>query len=235
MLETYLSDILLIAMEKILFLERDINGKKNKILREEGFIPAVVYNSKTESKNIMLDSSTAQRIAREATSTTIFDVELEGKEFKALVKEIDYNPVTDDLRHIAFFSVDETADMVFTIPFELVGVAPAVKNNLGVLIQVLDDIEVRCKVSEIIPSINVDISNLEHPGQSIGVDELNIPEALEIMNEDLKNATVVTITELQSEKILEPETTEDEETTEEGEEGASAEEDKATETEEVAE
>ncbi|HKM20039.1 MAG TPA: 50S ribosomal protein L25 [Candidatus Dojkabacteria bacterium] len=222
-------------MEKILFLERDINGKKNKILREEGFIPAVVYNSKTESKNIMLDSSTAQRIAREATSTTIFDVELEGKEFKALVKEIDYNPVTDDLRHIAFFSVDETADMVFTIPFELVGVAPAVKNNLGVLIQVLDDIEVRCKVSEIIPSINVDISNLEHPGQSIGVDELNIPEALEIMNEDLKNATVVTITELQSEKILEPETTEDEETTEEGEEGASAEEDKATETEEVAE
>lgn len=235
MLETYLSDILLIAMEKILFLERDINGKKNKVLREEGFIPAVVYNSKTESKNIMLDSSTAQRIAREATSTTIFDVELEGKEFKALVKEIDYNPVTDDLRHIAFFSVDETADMVFTIPFELVGVAPAVKNNLGVLIQVLDDIEVRCKVSEIIPSINVDISNLEHPGQSIGVDELNIPEALEIMNEDLKNATVVTITELQSEKILEPETTEDEETTEEGEEGASAEEDKATETEEVAE
>ena len=235
MLETYLSDILLIAMEKILFLERDINGKKNKILREEGFIPAVVYNSKTESKNIMLDSSTAQRIAREATSTTIFDVELEGKEFKALVKEIDYNPITDDLRHIAFFSVDETADMVFTIPFELVGVAPAVKNNLGVLIQVLDDIEVRCKVSEIIPSINVDISNLEHPGQSIGVDELNIPEALEIMNEDLKNATVVTITELQSEKILEPETTEDEETTEEGEEGASAEEDKATETEEVAE
>ena len=235
MLETYLSDILLIAMEKILFLERDINGKKNKILREEGFIPAVVYNSKTESKNIMLDSSTAQRIAREATSTTIFDVELEGKKFKALVKEIDYNPVTDDLRHIAFFSVDETADMVFTIPFELVGVAPAVKNNLGVLIQVLDDIEVRCKVSEIIPSINVDISNLEHPGQSIGVDELNIPEALEIMNEDLKNATVVTITELQSEKILEPETTEDEETTEEGEEGASAEEDKATETEEVAE
>lgn len=235
MLETYLSDILLIAMEKILFLERDINGKKNKVLREEGFIPAVVYNSKTESKNIMLDSSTAQRIAREATSTTIFDVELEGKKFKALVKEIDYNPVTDDLRHIAFFSVDETADMVFTIPFELVGVAPAVKNNLGVLIQVLDDIEVRCKVSEIIPSINVDISKLEHPGQSIGVDELNIPEALEIMNEDLKNATVVTITELQSEKILEPETTEDEETTEEGEEGASAEEDKATETEEVAE
>jgi len=220
-------------MEKILFLERDINGKKNKVLREEGFIPAVVYNAKTESKNIMIDSSTAQRITREATSTTIFDVELEGKAFKALVKEIDYDPVTDDLRHIAFFSVDETADMVFTIPFELVGVAPAVKNNLGVLIQVLNDIEVRCKVSEIVPSIHVDISKLEHPGQSIGVDELNIPETLEIMNEDLKNATVVTITELQSEDAFKSEATEEGEVAE-GEEDASAEKGEDT-AEEVAE
>lgn len=220
-------------MEKILFLERDINGKKNKVLREEGFIPAVVYNAKTESKNVMIDSSLAKKIARDATSTTILDGELEGKAFKTIVKEIDYNPITDDVRHIAFFEIDETKDMVFTIPFELIGVAPAVKNNLGVLVQVLDDIDVRCKVNEIIPSINVDISKLEHPGQSIGVDELNIPEALEIMNEDLKNATVVTITELQAETVVEPETAEGDEATEDTEEASTEKE--ATEGEEAAE
>ncbi len=193
--------ILLLAMEKIKFLERDLNGKKNKVLRREGFIPAVVYNAKTDSKNIMLDSSTAKKLVREATSTTILDAELEDKTFKAIVKEVDYNPVTDDIRHISFFEIDEAQDMVFTIPFELKGIAPAVKNNLGVLIQVLNDIDVRCKVNEIIPSIEVDISKLEHPGQSIAVDDLNIPEAMEIMNEDLKTATVVTITELQSEEV----------------------------------
>ncbi len=94
--------------------------------------------------------------------------------------------------------------MIFTIPFELIGIAPAVKNNLGVLVQVLNDIEVRCKVNEIIPSITVDISKLEHPGQSISVDELNIPEVMEIMNEDLKTATIVTITDLQSEEAIAP-------------------------------
>lgn len=188
-------------MEKIKFLERDIKGKKNTVLRKEGFVPAVVYNAKTDSKNIMVDSSVAKKIVREATSTTILDAELEDKSFKAIVKEVDYNPVTDDIRHISFFEIDETQDMVFTIPFELKGIAPAVKNNLGVLIQVLNDIDVRCKVNEIIPSIEVDISKLEHPGQSIGVDDLNIPEAMEIMNEDLKTATVVTITELQTEEV----------------------------------
>lgn len=208
-------------MEKIKFLERDINGKKNKDLRRDGFVPAVVYNAKTESKNIMIDSTTAKKLAREATSTTILDVDLDGKTFKTIVKEVDYNPVTEDLRHISFFEIDETKDMVFTIPFELIGIAPAVKNNLGVLVQVLNDIDVRCKVNEIIPSIDVDISKLEHPGQSIGVDELNIPEAMEIMNEDLKNATVVTITELQAEEILTPEVPEEGEVAE-GEEAAPA-------------
>lgn len=191
-------------METIKLLERDINGKKNKVLLKEGFIPAVIYNSKKESRNVMLDSSIAKKLVREVKSTTILDIELDDKIFKAIVKEIDFNPVTDELRHISFFEIDETKDMIFTIPFELIGIAPAVKNNLGVLVQVLNDIEVRCKVNEIIPSFIVDISKLEHPGQSISVDELNIPEVMGIINEDLKTATIVTITDLQSEEAISP-------------------------------
>lgn len=198
-------------MEQIKVLERDTTAKKNKTLRSEGFVPAVVYNTKTESTSIMIDSKLAIKVAKESTSTTIWEIDLEGKNFKVLVKEIDYNPVTDEIRHISFFEIDETKDMVFTIPFEIIGIAPAVKNNLGVLIQVLDDIDVRCKVNELIPSIQVDISGLVHPGQSLGVDDLKIPETISIINEDLKHATVVTITELQKEDTkVNTETTEGE-------------------------
>ena len=83
-------------MEKVKFLERDLNGKKNKILLKDGFVPAVVYNAKTESKNIMLDTSTAKQILKNATSTTILDTELDGKSFKVVVKEIDINPITEE-------------------------------------------------------------------------------------------------------------------------------------------
>lgn len=198
-------------MEKVKFLERDLNGKKNKILLKDGFVPAVVYNAKTESKNIMLDTSTAKQILKNATSTTILDTELEGKSFKVVVKEIDINPITEELRHISFFEIDESKDMVFSIPFEIIGISPAVKNNLGVLVEVMDSIEVRCKVNDLIPSIKVDISGLEHPGQSISIDELEIPKDISLINEELKNATVVTITEMQEEIVSTP--TESETTT----------------------
>lgn len=198
-------------MEKVKFLERDLNGKKNKILLKDGFVPAVVYNAKTESKNIMLDTSTAKQILKNATSTTILDIELDGKSFKVVVKEIDINPITEELRHISFFEIDESKDMVFSIPFEIIGISPAVKNNLGVLVEVMDSIEVRCKVNDLIPSIKVDISGLEHPGQSISIDELEIPKNISLINEELKNATVVTITEMQEEIVSTP--TESETTT----------------------
>lgn len=198
-------------MEKVKFLERDLNGKKNKILLKDGFVPAVVYNAKTESKNIMLDTSTAKQILKNATSTTILDTELDGKSFKVVVKEIDINPITEELRHISFFEIDESKDMVFSIPFEIIGISPAVKNNLGVLVEVMDSIEVRCKVNDLIPSIKVDISGLEHPGQSISIDELEIPKNISLINEELKNATVVTITEMQEEIVSTP--TESETTT----------------------
>ena len=191
-------------MEKIKFLERDVNGKKNKILNKEGFIPAVVYNAKTESKNIMLDSSIAKRIVRSATSTTILDVELDEKVFKVVVKEVDINPLTDELRHIVFFEIDESKDMVFSIPFEIIGISPAVKNNLGVMVNVMDALDVRCKVNDLIPSIKVDISGLEHPGQSISVEDLEIPKTISFINEDVKHSTIVTITEIQEEIIVTP-------------------------------
>jgi len=214
-------------MEKILFEKRDVTGKKSKKLYEEGKIPAVVYNSKGDSTNIQITISDASKIAREATSTTILDAELGKKTVKVVVKEIEINPFTDQLRHVAFFEIDESKEMVFTIPFEIVGVAPAVKNNLGVLVDVLNSVDVRCKLSDLVPFIEVDISTLEHPGQSISVDEVGIPKGMELVNEDLATATIVTITEMQKEEVIEPEVTE------EGEEGVEEGQEEETPTEEA--
>jgi len=187
-------------MEKILFEKRDTEGKKNKILLKEGKTPAVVYNAKRESRNIMITSQVAGKIAREATSTTILDAEIESKNIKVVVKEIDMNPITEEIRHISFFEIDENKEMAFTIPFKIIGISPAVKNNLGVMVEVMNSVDVKCKVVDLLPFIEVDISALEHPGQSISISDLNIPEAISLANEDFKNSTVVTVTELQAEE-----------------------------------
>lgn len=208
-------------MEKIIFEKREVHGKKNKQLISNGNVPSVVYNSKGDSTNIQITVSQASKIAREATSTTILDAQLGEKSMKVVVKEIDVNPFTDQIRHIAFFEIDESKEMVFTIPFQITGIAPAVKNNLGVLVEVLNSIDVRCKLSDLVPYIEVDISTLEHPGQSISVNEIGVPKGMELLNEELATATVVTVTEMQAEEIIEPVVEEDAEV--EGEEAAEGE------------
>ena len=196
-------------MENILFEKRDTKSSKSKNLLKEGKTPAVVYNSKTESESISIDSSTAKKLLKEATSTSIFNAQLDGKEMKVIVKEVDQNPLTEEIRHIAFFEIDETKDMVFTIPFNIIGVSPAVKNNLGVLVEVMPSINVKCKLKDLIPYFEIDVSSLDHPGQSISVDDLQIPEGITFVNDDVRNATIVTITELQQEDVAK--TTETEE------------------------
>ncbi len=224
-------DILLSIMEKIVFTKRNILGKKSKNLLKENLTPAVIYNAKGESTNIQIDSRIAGQISREATSTTIYDAELDGKASKVLVKEIDFDPRTEELRHISFFEIDESKPMVFTIPFHIVGISPAVKNNLGVLVEALDSIDVRCKLSDLKPFIEIDISGLDHPGQSIAVEDIKLPEGMSLINEDTKKSTIVTVTEPQKEEeVIAPVAVEGEEVVE----GAEATEEGAeTPTEEV--
>ena len=148
-------------MEKLSLQKRELTGKKVKRLLREKILPGVIYNSKGDSDNIQLSMSDAIKLVNRATLSTIVDVEIDSKSKKVIIKDVDTDPRTDGLRHIAFFEIDEKEAMVFEIPFELVGVSPAVKNSLGVLITVLPVLEVRCKLESLVPSIKIDISKLE--------------------------------------------------------------------------
>ncbi len=191
-------------MEKLQLEKRDVTGKKVRHIRNEGFVPAVVYNSKGESFNVSMNASDADWLSRNATSTTILDTSLEKDSFKTLVKEFDINPVSEQINHVSLFQIDENAPMVFTIPFNMIGISPAVKNNLGVLVNVLDSIEVRCKLKDLKPYIEIDISGLDHVGQTINVDDIKLPDGISLINDEQAKATIVTITEAQKIEEITP-------------------------------
>ncbi len=184
-------------MEKLQLQKREITGKKVRHLRKESLTPAVVYNAKGESFNVAMKTTDADWISRNTTSTTILETTLGNDSFKTLVKELDINPVTDEINHVSLFRIDESVPMVFTIPFNIIGISPAVKNNLGVLVEVLNSIEVRCKLSDLKSSIDIDISKLENVGQTINVDDIKLPEGMSLINDEQAKATIVTITEVQ--------------------------------------
>ncbi|MDX9738781.1 MAG: 50S ribosomal protein L25 [Candidatus Dojkabacteria bacterium] len=184
-------------MEKLKLQKREVTGKKVKALREQGLVPAVVYNSKTESYNTVILKSDAQKLYRNATSTTIFDTEIDGRDIKCVVKDFDTNSVTGEINHVSIFEIDENAPMVFTVPFKLVGVSPAVKNNLGILVNALDSVDVRCQLKKLQPEIAIDISNLTEPGQTISVEDITLPEGMTLVNDDVLTTAIVTIADAQ--------------------------------------
>lgn len=184
-------------MEKIVLNKRELTGNRASKLLAKGFVPAVIYNEKTESFNIQITVKEANWLIANTTSTTILDADLNGKMVKAVVKDVDYNPQTGEIRHIAFFQIDETKEMVFTVPFTLTGISPAVKNNLGILVKTLSSIDVKCKLANLVPEIVIDISEMEHPGQTISVADIKLPKGMTLPNEEHANNAIVTITQLQ--------------------------------------
>jgi large subunit ribosomal protein L25 len=200
-------------MENIVLEKRKLTGKKCKKLIREGFVPCVIYNSKTESTNCKVNRGDAERLVQNVTSSTMLNVDLDGKKMKAFVKDTTTDPRNDSIKHISFFEIDEKAEMTLDIPFMLVGISPAVKNNLGVLIQPTKSISVKAKSKDIVPHIEVDISGLENIGDAIILEEIEMPSGIELFNPEDVNNTIVTITELQ--KQVEEEVEEEEEAGEE--------------------
>lgn len=205
-------------MEKIKLQKRELTGKKIKQMREKDLIPAVIYNSKGDSTNLSLEKGIAIQLYRIATPTTILDVEIEGKDSKAIIKDFDINPKTTELLHVSFFEIDPKVVMDFTLPFTLKGVSPAVKNNLGILIQVSDSVKVRGKLEDLIAEIIIDVSHLDHPGQTISMEDIELPKGLELVHEEDEAMPIATITQLQKVEVVEEEEAKDEEG-EEAEEG----------------
>lgn len=188
-------------MNKITYKTRTEIGKDSKKLLLDKNVPAVMYSAKGDSDSITISLKEADKLLQTATKTTIIDLENDGKIIKAVIKEAQRHPLTDALIHMSFFKVDETADMVFDIPFVLDGIAPAVKNNLGAIQMVMATLKVKCKVNDLVPTISVDITKLERPGQTIRVSDIAIPKTIKLFHVEDKDATVVTITEFEKEEV----------------------------------
>lgn len=221
--------------------KREKVGKQSKKLAAQDLIPGVVYNSEGESTSIKIDKGEADREVPNVTTTSIVEIKLGSKTLKTILKEVQRDPVTDEIIHLSFFEVDPNKEMVFEIPFRSEGTAPAVKNNIGILVQIVDAIEVKCTVKDLIPEIVADISHLQKPGDTIRVYELDIPDSVTLLREEDEKLTVFTITHLQ--KIIEVEEEEPEgeegeegdEETPEGEEGETTEDEKSSDSKESGE
>ncbi len=185
-----------------------------KVVRGEDKIPAVLYGHGVDNVSVEMDYQDFRRVYRDAGGNSIIDLTIDGKAYKVLVQNVDFEPVTDKIHHVDFINVKMDEEITTTIPVEFVGVAPAVKDEGGTLVHGRTEIEVRCLPGDLISNIEVDLSPLVDFHTSISVGDVVFPDTITVLDDpELMVASV------SAPREEEPE----EEVVAEGEEGAEGE------------
>lgn len=157
-------------------------GKAHKI-REAGQIPAVVYGKGSESRSLAVDFSAFNKIYGKAGESTLIDLKVvDAEPIKILIKDVQLDPVSDDIIHIDFKEVTMGEKMNVTIPLIFFGESLAVKDLNGVLITNIDELEVECLPKDLIHEIKVDISVLKTFEDAIRIKDVIVPETIAVLN-----------------------------------------------------
>jgi len=207
--------------------KREVTGKKVGVLRRAGKLPGVIYGHNFEAQPIMMDLKDASKVLGMSTASTIINLVLDGKEHAALVREKQKDYLRNIFIHVDFQAVSLTEKLRAKVNIELTGIAPAVRNFNGVVVEGVSSINVESLPGDLPERFIVDISHLENIGEAIYLKDLEIPAGVELL--DSADELVVLITAPAAEEVeevpaveagAEPEVIEKGKKEEEGEEEA---------------
>lgn len=172
---------------------RDIEGKKVRFLRDKGQLPAVLYGKNFKPLSIIIDQKIFQKTAKDAGESTLINIDIpETEKCKALIRDIQKDPVSDKIIHVDFYKVDMSSEIETEIPLSFVGVSPAVEELEGNFITNKDTIKVKCLPDKLVSEIEVDISILKTFEDLIHISDLKVPEGIKVLDDAEEIITQVT-------------------------------------------
>jgi large subunit ribosomal protein L25 len=149
-------------------------GTKNdaRRVRREGKVPAVVYGAGKQSVSVSVDPRQVSRILNSRTGhNTVFDLAMDGERTKAMIVDWQYEPIKGSLLHIDLKRIAMDQKLTVSVPIVLKGEAAGVKQQGGIMEQILREVEVECLPGDIPSVIEADVSELVF-GKVLRVSEL---------------------------------------------------------------
>lgn len=163
---------------------REGTGKgRARKLRATGQLPAVVYGAGADTLSVTLDAhDTAHLFASISVDNTIINLEVEGESVPVptLVRDVQTHPFRPDILHVDFLRVQTGVEVHLDVPVHLEGTPTGVKDQSGVLEQVIHSVPISCVPAAIPEALVADVSGLEI-GDSLHVSDLVVPEGVTIL------------------------------------------------------
>ena len=159
--------------------------------RAAGHIPGVLYGHGEEPVPVSVQAREFDLALRgHPGGNPIVNLAVAGGEYTALIRDVQYDPLTHDILHLDFQHISLTETIEVRVAVHLEGLPIGVKDGGGILETILREIEVRCLPTAIPPSIRVDVSHL-NIGDSIHVGEISVPDVTILNDGEETIATVV--------------------------------------------
>jgi large subunit ribosomal protein L25 len=207
-------------MEKVVLkaTKREVLGRKVGALRRAGKLPAVLYGHGIESTPVMLDAHEAALSLSHLTSSSLMMIDLDGKEYPALVREKQRDYLKNRLLHVDFQVISMTEKITTKVGIELTGTAPAVKAFSAVIVTVLNELEIECMPQDLPERVVIDISGLAEVGAAIHVRDVVIADRVKILDDPAETIVVASATR-EEKAVVEEAPAEEEAAPEEAEPG----------------
>jgi large subunit ribosomal protein L25 len=179
---------------------RTVIGKKVKILRAAGVVPAIMYGKDVEPTAIQLDDRETDKLLSQAGASTLIDLKIGKNTHKVIFRAVQRDPITMQLIHVDFLQVAMDVSIRTYIPLELVGEAPAVKDLGGVLVTGISEIEVEALPSDLIDRITVDLDVLREMDDAITVGDLFAGKDVKVLTDAEETVARMTYQEVEEEE-----------------------------------
>ena len=155
---------------------RTVLGKSTRRLRREGLVPANIYGHKKDSLAIQIEELAFDHVRRQHGLRNIISLKLpDSVTENVLVRHIQRNPVSGKIIHVDFSRVDVREHLEFKVSLNFVGEAPGVKIQGGVLLHLMEAITVDSAASDIVESLDVDISGLTEIDSALHAGDVHLP------------------------------------------------------------
>ena len=158
-------------------LRTDLGKKATKVLREEKKVPCVLYGGKENIHFSVVEKDLSKLVY--TPFVYIVKIMIDGNAYEAVMREIQFHPVTDRILHIDFYHIFAEKPVIIEVPVKLKGFAEGVQAG-GKLVQVIRKLKVKALPSNLPGEVELDVTSLGL-GKSIKVKELSF-DNFEVVN-----------------------------------------------------
>lgn len=167
---------LTLAVEK-----RKILGKNVKKLRREDILPANIYGRNIKSLSVQVPYKEFEKVYKEAGETGLIDVAIAGEIKPSLIHNLQQDYYNHRILHVDFYQVNLKEKVKTMVPIVILGIARAVTDKLGILLQPLSQLEIEALPTDLPEKIEVNVEPLATINDQITVNDLKAPTGVTIL------------------------------------------------------